>query len=283
MSSLVFFAVLASAFFQASWNFYAKKSTAHKSSLLLVGWLFFGALAVPISALFTDFSTFTINSLYFICLSGFIHCFYVLMLSWAYTVGEISVVYPVARGCGIAFTTIFAYLLKFDNISNFGIVGISCIILGTFVIGLAEVLRSSKDAKAFFIAVGVGIIISSYSLADSRGVQYVPEFFFVAIINLATTIFALPIMLTKFRKPIKVVLKKHKLEAFTIASFGAFAYLIVLWAFTKEPTSYVVALREFSIVIATLLGVFILKEKIYKTKVLALILIVSGIIIIKIS
>ena len=282
LNNTVFLAVIASSFIQASWNFYAKKSTAHKSALLLVGWMFFGLISTPLAAMFTDFSKFTADSIFYILLSGFVHCIYVLLLGWAYTVGEISVVYPIARGTGIALTAVFASWLKFDDISLTGIFGIAAIIAGTLFIGLKEAPNKSKS-KGFYAAILVGLIVSCYSLVDSRGVQHVPPWFFVAIMNLTTFIFALPIILTKFKVPVIDILKNRKREAFLVASGGSVAYLIILWAFTQSATAYVVGLREFSVVIASLLGIFLLKEELYKRKIAGLIAIMAGALLLKMA
>ena len=282
MSSLVFAAVISSAFFQATWNFFAKKSTANKSALILVGWLFFGLITVPITAFFTDFSKFTTASIFYICLSGFIHSIYVMLLGWAYTVGDISVVYPISRGLGIALTTVFAIFLGFDEVSPQGLMGIVTVIFGIFLIGMREIPNRQK-IKGFLAAILVALAVSSYSLADSRGAHHVPPLFFIAIMNLSTVLFASPILLTKLRKPALEIIKFRKREAFLVASGGSIAYLIILWAFTQTATSYVVALREFSVVIASMFGLFFLKEELYKRKILALIFIFAGIVLIKMA
>jgi len=282
LSGLVFAAVILSAFFQASWNFFAKKSTANKTALILVGWLFFGLVTVPVTALFTDFTQFTGQSILFICASGFIHSIYVVLLGWAYTIAEISVIFPIARGLGIALTAILASLLGFDEISGSALLGIVAIVGGTFLIGLKE-LPNRKKSKGFWAAIFVALAITSYSLVDSRGVQHVPPLFLVAIMNLATVFFATPILLTKLRVPAIQILKDRKKEAFLVASGGSIAYLIILWAFTQAPTSYVVAVREFSVVIASCLGVFVLKEDLYKRKIAGVVFIMVGVILLKVA
>ncbi|MEZ4818408.1 MAG: DMT family transporter [Bdellovibrionota bacterium] len=282
MTAWVFAAIIASAFLQATWNFFAKKSTSNKTALLLVGWLLFGSLAIVPSILLTDLSSLTSTSIKYIALSSFVHCIYVFLLGWAYTIGDISVVYPVSRGLGIALTAFFAAVLQIDHISNTGFLGIACIVIGIFFMGMREIYRR-KGSSGFMAAVLVAISVSCYSLIDSRAAQHVPGLFLIACINLLTIFFALPILCTKLKQPVLEVLQFRKNEALMIAASGSAAYLIILWAYTQTSTSYVVAMREFSIVIASGYGIFLLKEKLYKSKILALLCITIGIALLKMA
>ncbi len=282
MSTLVFLAVLSSSFMQASWNFLAKKSSANKTVLLLIGWLLFGLVSVPVASLYTDFSLMTETSWKFVLFSGLIHFIYVMVLGWAYTVGEISVVYPVARGVGIAITCVVAYSLGWDELSFQGCMGVAAIILGTLFIAGREV-RKLETLKGLLVALLLGSIISTYSLVDSRGALHVPIFFFIGMMNLLTAVIASPLLLTKYKREAVEVLKGRKLEAFFIAFAGSAAYLIILWAYTQTSTSYVVALREFSIVIASGLGVTFLKEALYSNKVVGVMTILLGVVLVRVS
>ncbi|MGH1468348.1 MAG: EamA family transporter [Bdellovibrionales bacterium] len=282
MSTAVFFAVLGSSFMQASWNFLAKKSTANKTVLLLIGWLLFGLVSVPIASLYTDFSLMTATSWKFVLFSGIIHFVYVMVLGWAYTVGEISVVYPVARGVGVALTCLTAYMLGWDELSFQGCLGVGAIIIGTLFIAGREV-KKLETLKGLSVALLLGSVISTYSLVDSRGALHVPIFFFIGMMNLLTALIAAPLLFTRYKKEALSVLKERKLEAFFIAFAGSAAYLIILWAYTQTSTSYVVALREFSIVIASGLGVTFLKERLYSNKVVGVMTILLGVVLVRVS
>ena len=76
-------------------------------------------------------------------------------------------------------------------------------------------------------------------------------------------------------------IKSHWVESFLIASGGTVSYGLLLWAFQKAPVSYVVAQREFSIVIAAFLGWKFLGEKMSKPKVAAVVLICAGVFALK--
>ncbi|HUP56033.1 MAG TPA: DMT family transporter [Bdellovibrionota bacterium] len=280
MTLSVFFAVLGSAFFQASWNFAAKRSRADKISLLAVGWFLFGVLFLPFAFLTFDYSQLALDWVVFMTVSGAIHGVYLCLLGWGYTIGEISVIYPVARGLGIVGTTIGALALGMHGLSPPGFAGVSAVVLGTLLIGMREVPKRERR-MAFFAAVLIALSVSAYSLVDSLGAKRVPIALYLAGSLLLAPVFASPFLLVKMRKEMAHALRNHKLEALLVAAAGSLAYGIILWAYQRTSTAYVAALREFSVVIAAGLGVVILEEQMYKRKALAVVLILAGVVLIK--
>lgn len=280
MDLVVFLSVISSAVFQATWNFFAKKSSADKTSILAVGWLLLGLSLAPLMPLLADFSAFDRSWIWYSLASGIIHAFYIALLGWGYTVGEISIVYPVARGLGILWTTLISLLLGIHQFSTNGIGGILAIIAGVILIG-HKVAALAHHRKAFLIAIAVSVTISMYSLVDSQGAKIVPLAFYIMMMNGLTAIFVLP-MIYKF-SPTKVnnVFNRHKKEAFLIAVGGSLSYAIILWAFRNTPVSYVAALREFSVVIASVLGLVFLKEDLSKRKIIGICLVTLGAIFLK--
>lgn len=282
MSSAVFVAILCSSFMQASWNFWTKKSKSNKTVLLIVGWMIFGVLFTPVALYFEDLSQMTATSWSFVLLSGFIHFVYVLLLGRAYTQADISVVYPVARGGGVAITSFFSLGMGWVQFSALGFTGAMMVVLGTLLIAYRE-LKKAESLKGFAAALCVACAISTYSIVDSIAASHVPILFFVGTMNLLTAIFAAPLLLTKYKTDTINILKTQKLSAFFIAFMGSTAYLIILWAYKHAQVSYVVTIREFSIVVASILGFVFLKEKIYFNKVIGILFILSGVLLVKIS
>jgi drug/metabolite transporter (DMT)-like permease len=276
-----FLLIILAAVIQASWNFVAKRSSANRAILIYLGWFMFGLLALPVACFFTDFSNFNVKWVYFILGSSVVHIAYVALLGWGYSKGDFSMVYPISRGIGIVGTTSIVIAMSV-HVAPEGIVGIACIVAGTGLIGLRESLRK-ESRQAFLIAILIGITVATYSLIDSLAVKTVPPIFYAAAINLFPSAFVAPILLTRYQTELKTVWKLHKRESFFVATAGATSYLLVLFAFQKTPAAYVIALRECSVVIAAGLGVFILKEKLYKRKVIAILLIVTGMIVIKLA
>jgi len=154
MDIIVFSVVIFSAFLQASWNFFAKKSERTSSVLILVGWFIMSLGLVPLALILTDFSTFDIKWLWFILATGFVHTVYVFTLSWAYSVGEISVVFPISRGGGILGTTLIMVMFFASSLSFIGLVGIGAIVFGIMLISL------KKNQRPQSIGEGVSVRFS---------------------------------------------------------------------------------------------------------------------------
>lgn len=278
----VFAAVLFSAIFQAGWNFLTKKSRADKIALLAVGWFFLGLAMVPFAFWFHEDGAFSWDWPRYMLLSGFIHAFYVCLLGWAYEVGEISVVYPVARGMGIVGTAVGSVAIGLHGISGYGLIGISGVVGGVLLIGLGEVPHRARR-KAFVVALLVALAVSAYSIVDSIGARKVPLVPYLAAMNILAPVFASPFLLWRMRPQLRAVLRDHKWEAFLVSFAGLIAYTIVLWAYRRAPTAYVATLREFSVVIASLLGVVVLRENLSRRKALGIFVIVAGIVCLKLA
>lgn len=282
MDLFVFAAVLFSAFFQASWNFAAKRSKANKIALLAVGWFLFGILLLPIALFVTPFEEATSSWLLYMGASGLIHAAYICLLGWGYTVGEISVVYPIARGLGIVGTTLLSLALGLHSLSVTGAFGILSVICGTILIGWKE-LPDREKRTALLAAALIAVTVSGYSVVDSLGAKQVPVFLYIVGMNLFAPLFAAPFLFLSMRAEMAATFRSHKVEALLVALAGSLAYGIVLWAFQRSATAYVAALREFSVVIAAVLGIVFLNERIYKRKLLAIAAILLGLVLIKLA
>jgi uncharacterized membrane protein len=125
----VFAVVITSSFFQAWWNFHLKKTPIDRSAFLLVGWFLFGLIGTPVSIFFMD-KPFQWEWLYFIIPTGMAQGVYLLVLCWAYSVSDISLVFPVARGVGLGLSSIALTLVGKSSISQMGWIGISTIMVG---------------------------------------------------------------------------------------------------------------------------------------------------------
>jgi len=212
--------------------------------------------------------------------TGIIHVAYFILLGRAYREGEISVVYPVARGSGIGLTMLLAWLLLRENISALGATGITLISAGILAMGIPA-FKSVHGARGFKHALCVGTSIVAYSLVDKVGVSKVNPVPYICIMYLIMSALLWPLVLRgrggEVRKAVRTNLRY--ILVIGIGSIGT--YLMILFAFALGPVSYVVAMREFSVVAGTFLGVLVLKERLTLVKTLAIAAITLGMICIK--
>ena len=280
MPYIVFFTILLASFFQAFWNFFTKKSLADKTSLLIVGWLSFGIILLPAFLYYEDLSLISNEVWALTALSCVIHASYIFFLGWGYSVADLSTLYPIARGCGVALTSTL-YLFIFDeSLSWQGILGISSIVGGTVFIGLHSIDRVSL--KGFVAALLVSCSIASYSLMDSFLINKVSLLFYLTVTSLGAGFLSIFIYQKKWGRIVSV-LKYNKKEISIIAVGGNFSYIVMLWAFTQVKAPYVVALREFSIVVASFLAYVYLKEHFYRSKWLGVGFIFIGLVVLKLA
>lgn len=280
MPYIVFCTILFASFFQAYWNFFTKKSAADKTSLLIVGWVSFGLLLFPAFLYFEDLSLISAQIWTLTAFACVIHASYIFFLGWGYSVSDLSTLYPIARGCGVALTSLL-YLLIFDQSLSFqGMLGISSIVGGTFFIGLQSLNRVSF--KGFVAAILVAMCIASYSLMDSFLINKVSLLFYLTVTSLGSGFLAILLYRKKWDR-IALALKHNKKEISVIALGGNFSYIVMLWAFTQAKAPYVVALREFSIVVASVLAYVYLKEHFYRSKWLGVGFIFVGLVVLKLA
>ena len=132
-----------------------------------------------------------------ICLlaTGIFHALYFALLARAYEHGEISTVYPIARGSGVGLTAFVAYLSLGEDISLLGAGGIALVFAGILCVG-APVLK--LQARGLQLALGVGLTIVCYSLIDKIGVGYVQPVYYICGMWLIATLVRMPFVVRQY-------------------------------------------------------------------------------------
>ena len=282
MDIAVFSLVILSSFIHAFWNFISKKVSGNLPITLLGLWMAILTL-LPFSLIIISKQGFDLRGLKFILVTAIAHVVYYLFLNLAYKHGDISSVYPISRGTGIAGTAIIAYFLLGENFSAFGIAGITCIFLGILSISIKKKLLKA-DLLPIIYALGLGVTIIIYSINDKQGVSYINSIVYLNFKDLIALSIMSPFVYRKGGLPqIKEILKNNW-KYCAIIGYGAIsAYLLILFAFTMGKVGYISSLREFSIVIASILGFIFLKEKATIGKIIGIVLVTAGLVCIKLS
>lgn len=280
MSSLVFFLVMLAAVTHASWNFFSKKISGDLTSFW-IGSMCVDLVLLPITIYIISKQGFNFTGAIPILISAIAHSVYYFTLFSSYKFGDISAVYPIARGSGIAITTLIAICFLQDEISNRGLMGIALIISGVLLIGFSGKLTKSS-IKGYGFALLTGLTTAAYSLADSRGAGMNHPIVCINVMSITSLIVIMPFV---FRHGIQQTLEKSrdKIKYAPIIGLGSLGtYLIIMFAFSlSDQASCIVALRECSVIIGSILGFVILKEKPTPKKILGIILITCGLILIK--
>jgi drug/metabolite transporter (DMT)-like permease len=276
-----FLLVVSSALLHALWNFATKKVSGN-IGVIYVGLIFASIAATPCAIIALRSYGYGAIDYRFIVATGVIHTFYFLFLSQAYARGNISVVYPIARGCGVVGTAVVAAVFLREELSLFGIAGILCTFSGILVIGLYKRRLIGRHTGIPY-AVMVGVTMIFYSLVDKMAMTSADPFVYILGLFLLTTICLTPYILAIRRRELIVAWKRYKFYGFIIGLGSAVGYLIILFVFRTSQVSYVVAVRELSVAIGAMLGIRLLHEPVSRNKILGIILVVLGLLMIKIA
>ena len=200
-----------------------------------------------------------------------------LLLAKAYTLGDLSQVYPIMRGTSPLIVPIIGVLLLSEHLKIIGWVGIISIVVGIFIVGDFKLSRHrSSSNKAMTLAIMVGLMITSYTVVDKITLQYIPAF----TLNEATNIGNF-LALTYVAIRSKAIKHEWTINWKTILLGGLLApggYILFLKALEFMPVSQLAPMREIGTVFATLMGIFILQERQGRNRIIASILITIGII-----
>jgi drug/metabolite transporter (DMT)-like permease len=274
MPLMVMIVVLLAALLHASWNFLVKR-TEHKHlsmSAVVLGHTPFAAVAflcAPLPRL---------QSLPYLIGGAILHTGYQLFLLNSYRLGDLSHVYPLARGVAPLLVTGISYIFLGVDLSPVELAAI--VTIGTGIMSLTVVRRSDglRNGRAASLAIMTGGFIAAYSLVDGFGARQAgsPMGFYGWLSMVNAGIFAATMGINRPGLVKKAVIQKWRLA---LAGGGASfcAYALVIWSFTLAPIALVAALRETSIIFALILGVFALKERLDLIKMLATALTLLGV------
>jgi drug/metabolite transporter (DMT)-like permease len=265
VTSVALALVLSSAVVHATWNLLAKRVGGGPATV----WLFSALSAtiyapLGIAVILIERPTIGSIELLFIGGSGLLHLVYFVVLQQAYRVGDLSLIYPLARGTGPALSTTAAILFLGERPSPLAIAGALLVVGSVFVIsGGGRVLTSSGNGtgKAVLFGVTTGVIIASYTLWDKYAVATlaIPPLVFDWGLGLTRAVILTPIGI-RHRAAAAIVWREHRSAVLGIAILSPLAYILVLTALSTSPVSYVAPAREISILIAAILGARLLAE-----------------------
>ena len=281
MDISVFLLVLCSSCIHALWNFTSKKVSGDLSITTLGLWMA-NLTLLPFSLVIVSKYGFDTQGLRFLVITAIGYVFYFLFLNLSYKAGDISTVYPISRGTGVAGTAIIAHIFLKEIFSGFGVFGIVLIFLGVLLISIKKKLINA-ELKPVLYSIMLGLTVIIYSINDKQGVSYINPIVYINFRNILALLIMTPFVSRKGFPLVKEILTQ-KLRYSAIIGYGVIgSYLLTLFAYTRANVGYVSPVREFSVVIGTALGVVFLKEKLTIGKIIGIILVTAGLVFIKLS
>ena len=271
MATSAFLLVLSSALLHASWNLAIKVS---KDRLVTAGaQVTMGALAFSPLLLIIDLPWGVWG---WVALSSGIHHFYGLSLVAAYERGDLSAMYPIARGTAPALVTVGAAVLLGDDIGAPGLVAIALIVGGIVAIGL------NGRPRGVGWAITTGLFITTYTLIDGHAVRQLDSALaYTVCVFLGNMVLYWPVVL--WRRGVAGVVASVRVDWWKQllgGSASALAYILVLIAARTSPLGLVSAVRETSVVFGALAGWLLLRERLGGQRMIAATTIAIGLVVV---
>lgn len=282
--------ILLSAFCHALWNFYSKSS---RDTRILFFWGGLYTLAIACVAFSIRRPGIPIPVWSYIIISAFVHLLYRLCLTHAYTVGEISFVYPITRAAP-AFLPLFAFLFLKERISAQGLIGILCVMASILLYQQREAriqfkafFRFLREPDALWAYATLASVIA-YSLIDKQGMSEFHRHSTAAPLWRAVTYYLMEntcsqgfygaFTLIRFpRQRIAQIGRTEWKRTLVVVGLSLVSYSLILYVLMTEKVSYVTAIRQSSVIFVVLLGGYALKETYTKRRLIAAMMMVLGI------
>ena len=280
MDSLVFAAVLLAAAAHAGWNAAIKRGLDPLVTTVLIA-VGAGVVAVPIVA----WAGLPAAAAWpWVIASVIVHLGYFAGLIEAYRAGDMSQVYPIARGAAPLLTALVSTAWLGERLGLLGWVGLLCLVGGVMMLSLRGGGDLAKlDRRAVGFALFTALTVCAYTVIDGIGVRASGNalaYTAAAFLGNAV-IMALYGLAQRGRKllagPWHIWGTGLSGGALQFASYG-----VALWAMTIVPIAVVAALRETSVLFGALIAVVVLREPLRPARVAAVALIVAGLVMIKV-
>jgi drug/metabolite transporter (DMT)-like permease len=273
---LVIGLVLLAAVMHASWNAVVKSDRDRLASMGIVM-----ATGAVICLALVPFVNFPAPAAWPWLLSSIvIHNFYFYFLLSAYAHGDLSHVYPIARGLGPVLVAIFSSTIAGETLSAVEAGGVTLVSIGILTVALANGVPRGSDWRPTLYALITGITIAGYTFSDGLGARHSGDALgYIVWLNIFEGPWVIAVALWKRRGLMVPYLAQNWTRNVGGGVIATLGYGIAIWALSLGAMAHVAALRETSVIFAALIGTLLLREAFGLRRVLAAVLVVSGLLL----
>ncbi len=273
--------VLLAAAAHATWNLLARRAD-EKLAFLWCGTLVSTVLFFPVGVWLLLTEPVPPMGWWVVSVSAGLEALYFWTLAQAYRYGDLSLVYPIARGTAPVLVPILAVLFLGERLSGLATAGIGLVVVGTVTLYTRQLGWPRLDAVAGVLrqlgtryAPLTGLLIAAYSALDKYGVSLVTPVLYSYLLFAGLTVALLPVVLRQ-RAALSTEWKLRRGSIVVVGLLAPSSYGLVLLAMTLAPVSYVAAAREVSVVLAAVLGAVVLHEGYGRQRLLGSVAIAAG-------
>ena len=274
MSLGLFCAVLLAALLHASWNAIVKLGgDTLLTTLLVTGWA-----AVLAALLLPWLPAPAARSWPWLAASAVLQAGYYVLVARAYRVADMSLSYPLMRGCAPLLVALAGSLAFDEHLPAAGWAGIA------LVCGGIVLMAGSGNRRNLQLPLFIAVVIATYTLVDARGARLSGNALSYTLWLFLLSGIPLPLWALYSQRGAVLAYARQHWPLGLAGGVGTTAsYAMALWAMTQAPVAMVAALRESSILFALLISVFLLRERIPRARWLAAALIVGGVLALRLA
>jgi drug/metabolite transporter (DMT)-like permease len=254
MTPLALALVLVAAFGHAGWNALSKRAPGGATFVwaqMIVGVVCLAPFAIA-GGLLDDGARISLAIVLLAVVSGSLHAAYFVFLQRAYRIGDLSLVYPLARGTGPIFATAGAIALLGEHPGPIALAGTAAIAAGVVLL-LAT--RGIARGPALVYALLTGLLIGIYTVWDGHAVidSHAEPLVYLLFANLTIVVLLTPAA-ARDRAAVRLLLRDHRNVIVAVGVLATLSYALVLFATRIAGVAYVAPVREVSILIGTVIG-----------------------------
>ncbi len=278
MSAEAVLAVLLSSFLHALWNLFNKGSEDRWAFFLAQG-IVAALVYLPLAAWFVVGYGVPALGWLWVVLSVAAHAAYAVYLLRAYDVGDLSVAYPLSRTAPVLLAA-WDTLAVGEPVTFGGVVGAVLAGSGAIVLqwpsirthGLGQVLAAPVTRYALLTA----LFVALFTVLDKQGVRFFHPLVFLYFVSMGETSVIAFILGRGVTTRLGAEWRRNAVRISATGLLGGFSYLLILWALAAAPASYVLGLRQCSIVFGVVLAHFVLREAETRYRLLGALVIALG-------
>ena len=280
MGAAVVAAVLAAAFVHAVWN-----ALAHNIRDTLAGFVLISIAATVCSAVLVAAVGLPAPRAWpFIVVSAALEVGYLFALLQAYRLGEFGQMYPIARGTSPWVVALVATTVLGQPLPPAELIGILVISAGLIGLAFAGGLPGRAQLPALAAALGTGLLIASYTIVDGVGVRRSGDVLaYIGWIFLLQGPVLPVVALVRYGRALPGRLRPVWIRGLAGGALSMLAYGLVVWAQSRGALAPIAALRETSIVIATIIATVVFKERFGRVRLVASTAVVLGILLLNLA
>lgn len=212
--------------------------------------------------------------------TGVFHAVYGFVLTFTYKNGDISTLYPIVRGSGIAGAVILSLVILHEVATVTSASGVALVVSGIAILSYRR-NRKATSPKGIFLALVCGALIMSYTIMDKMLVSEMHPIPVLAASQVISTLMFLPYVIKSRRAEMRLTLKTLLKPTFAVSIIATSSYLIILYVMQIAPVSRIVAVREASVVFGAIAGYALLKEDFSRMRLIGVISVLIGILFVK--